>query len=112
MKQYLKKLKAKMPAAPSEDGEDDDMLSMDLKDGDAPDADAHDDSDDTDGHDDEGDTGLPEGSPEEEAAETEKEHTAELSDDALLAEVKRRGLLKKAVAVSPKSADEEAKTGY
>lgn len=123
MKAQLKKLKAKMPAAPS-DKEQDDMLEMDLEEGSEPEA------GETEEHEaaespefeageheemEEGFGGMPEGTPEEEAAETEKQHTAELSDEALLAEVQKRGLKvgkpmpKKAVAVSK---DVEEETGY
>jgi len=69
----------------------------------------------------EGYGGIPEGTPEEEAAETEEAHTAELSDDALLKELEKRGLHTRAPKVGGKgkavqapkgTRDVEEKTGY
>lgn len=128
MKSYLKKLKAKMPAAPGKEAEDqDDMLELDLEEGESLEAE-HEEAESPEHeaaesaefeageHEELGEmgAGLPEGTPEEEAMETEEAHTAELSDEALLAELKKRGLMKggapkKAVAVS-KDMDED--TGY
>jgi hypothetical protein len=125
MKNYLKKIKAKMPAAPGKDAdEQEDMLELDLESqepeaGESPEHEAAESPEFEAGeHEEMGEmeAGLPEGTPEEEAMETEEAHTAELSDEALLAEIRKRGLLqkhagapKKAVAVS-KDAEEE--TGY
>jgi hypothetical protein len=126
MKQYLKKIKAKMPAAPGKDVEEDDMLELDLEEGSEPEAGETKEHEAAESpefeageHEEaaeaaEGFGGIPEGTPEEEAAETEEAHTAELSDEALLAEIKKRGLLgkrapAKAVAVSK---DAEEDLGY
>lgn len=62
-------------------------------------------------------SGLPEGTPEEEAMETEEKHTSELSDAALLKEVMKRGLDKKlskgaGKKVAEVSPDAEEDTGY
>lgn len=131
MKAQLKKLKARMPAAPGKDAADqDDMLELDLDEGSEPEAGEtaeheaaespefeageHEEASEMGEMEEEGFGGMPEGTPEEEAMETEEAHTAELSDEALLAEIKKRGLMKgsapkKAVAVSK---DAEEDTGY
>jgi len=114
-KAYLSKLKAKMPTPPVVEDEDD-MLEMDEEEAaESPEHEAGETSEEEAAEHEEGAAGLEEGTPEEEAAETEEQHTAELSDEALLAEIKKRGLSaggpkKKAVAVSPKDVEEE--TGY
>ena len=133
MKSKIAKLKAKMPPAPSVDKEQDDMLDLPEaeSEGEEPEAgetaehEAAESPEFEAGEEEEmaeesEESGLPEGTSEEEAMETEEKHTSELSDDALLAEVKKRGLdikkagapaEKKAVAVSP-AGDSEQEAGY
>lgn len=114
-KAQLAKLKDKMPK-PVAAEEPDDMLEFsDVEESESPEHEAAESpAEEASEH----ETGMKEGTPEEEAAETEEQHTAELSDDALLAEVKKRGLMgkmgssKKAVAVSPAPKDLESETGY
>jgi hypothetical protein len=129
-KAQLAKLKAKMPTPPSQDaGDDSDMFQMDEKEHEEPEAGEPEEYEGHEGQEQDQDqdqdldeeSGLPEGAPEEEAMESEDRHTAELSDDALLREIQKRGLMakaakmtgaKKAVAVSPDDSDVEAETGY
>ena len=127
MKSKLAKLKAKMPPAPGKDSgeEEQDMFSMPEGDeeepgepeaGETAEHEAGESAEFEAGEEEEmaEESGLPEGTSEEEAMETEEQHTSELSDDALLAEVKKRGLdvkkagapaKRKAVAVSSLSQD-------
>jgi len=127
MKAKLAKLKAKMPPAPGKDMGEDDMLDMpegedsEPEEGETAEHEAAESPEFEAGEEEEKseeseESGLPEGTSEEEAMETEEKHTSELSDDALLAEVKKRGLdlkkagapaKKKAVAVSPEGEPEE-----
>jgi len=130
MKSKLAKLKAKMPPAPGKDSgeEEQDMFSMPEGDeeepgepeaGETAEHEAGESAEFEAGEEEEAEemaeeSGLPEGTSEEEAMETEEQHTSELSDDALLAEVKKRGLdvkkagapaKRKAIAVSPEGDD-------
>ena len=121
MKSKLAKLKAKMPPAPGKDAGEEEMFSMpeseeEPEEGETAEHEAGESPEFEAGEEEEmaEESGLPEGTSEEEAMETEEKHTSELSDDALLAEVKKRGLdlkkagapaKRKAVAVSPEGDD-------